>query len=345
MHRPVRTDDAHDERRRHPAVASVLMDLSCAFPPRPDLPELVRHAEALGYRRAWVYDSPALFGDCWMALARCAEATSTIGLGPAVLVPSLRHPMVNAAATADLAQLAPGRVAVALGTGFTGRFVLGQQPMTWAATERYLEQYLGLLRGETVEIDGAAARMIHPDGFVADRPVDVEVLVGANGPKGLAVAERVGADGVVSIFGAQPGWDRCSLLAYGTVLEPGEAADSERVLDAAGPGAAVVLHGMYEAGPEMLEAVPGGPEWRAEVESYPERERHLHTHAQHFVAMTERDRRAVDAELVSTTTWTAEADVLRARLHDVAASGVDELMYAPMGSDIERELSAFSSLR
>ena len=320
------------------------MELSCAFPPRPDLPELVRHAEDLGYRRAWVYDSPALFGDCWMALARCADATSSIGLGPAVLVPSLRHVMVNAAAIADLEGLAPGRTAAAIGTGFTGRFVLGQKPMTWAATERYLRQLIGLLRGDTVEVDGAPVRMIHPDGYVADRPVPTPILVGANGPKGLAVAREVGADGVVSIFGGQEGWDWCSLFAYGTVLDHGEDPGSERVLDAAGPGAAVVFHGMYEAGPELLDGFEGGPEWRTAVEAFPERERHLHTHEEHFVGMTDRDRASVTGDLITATTWTGTPDALRSRLDDLAAGGVTEFMYAPMGSDIGRELEAFRAL-
>ena len=320
------------------------MELSCAFPPRPDLPELVRVAEDLGYSRAWVYDSPALFGDVWMALARCADVTGRIGLGPAVLVPSLRHPMVNAAAVATLEQLAPGRTAVALGTGFTGRFVLCQKPMTWAATERYLRQFIGLLRGETVEVDGAPVKMIHPDGYVADRPVGTPILIGANGPKGLAIARDLGADGVVSIFGAQPGWDWCALLAYGTVLDEGEALDSPRVFDAAGPGAAVVFHGIYEAGPEMLHSVEGGSEWRAALEAFPERERHLHTHEQHFVAMTDRDTAAVTGDLIGATTWTAPASELRQRLADAAASGVSEFMYAPMGSDIPRELRSMREL-
>ncbi len=320
------------------------MEPSCAFPPRPDLPELVRHAEDLGYRRAWVYDSPALYGDVWVALARCAEVTSTIGLGPGVLVPSLRHVMVNAAAIADLERMAPGRVAVAVGTGFTGRFVLGQRPMTWAETERYLRQLIGLLRGEVVEVDGAPVRMIHPEGWVADRPVTTPILVGANGPKGLAVARDVGADGVVSIFGAQAGWERCALFAYGTVLEDGEPLDSARVLDAAGPGAAVVFHGMYEAGPELLDGFEGGPAWRDEIEAFPERERHLHTHEGHFVEMTERDRASVTPELIASTTWTGTREDLRARLDGIAAEGVTELMYAPMGGDIRRELEAFRSL-
>jgi 5,10-methylenetetrahydromethanopterin reductase len=320
------------------------MELSCAFPPRPDLVELVVLAEELGYERAWVYDSPGLYGDVWMALARCADATSRIGLGPGVLVPSLRHPMVNAAATAELARLAPGRVAVAVGTGFTGRFVMGQQPMTWAATEEYLRQYVGLLRGETVQIDGAACRMIHPDGYVADRPVDIDLIVGANGPKGMAVAAALDADGVMSIFGAQEGWDRCALLGYGTVLDEGEPLDSARVLDAAGPGGAVVFHGMYEAGPELLDGFEGGTEWRTAIEEFPPDERHLHTHEGHFVAMTERDAASVTPGLIAATTWTGAADELRGRLADVEAAGVSEFVYAPMGTDPARELRAFRSL-
>lgn len=338
-HVPEATRGLHDTR-----VASPRMELSCAFPPRPDVVELVVLAEELGYRRAWIFDSPALYGDVWMALARCADATSTIGLGPGVLVPSLRHPMVNAAATAELARLAPGRVSVALGTGFTGRFVLGQKPMTWAATRRYLDQFIGLLRGATVEIDGAPCRMIHPDGWTADRPVDVEVIVGANGPKGLGVALDVGADGVISIFGGQEGWDRCALFGYGTVLDDGEALDSGRVIDAAGPGAAVVFHGMYEAGPELLDGFEGGPTWRAAIEEFPETERHLHTHELHFVGMTERDRDAVTPDLIASTTWTATTEGLRSRMAETAANGVTEFVYAPMGSDPAHELRAFRSV-
>ncbi|HKY15184.1 MAG TPA: LLM class flavin-dependent oxidoreductase [Microthrixaceae bacterium] len=320
------------------------MELSCAFPPGPDVARHVQLAEELGYRRAWIYDSPALYGDVWMQLTECALATTRIGLGPGVLVPSLRHPMTTAAAIASLERLAPGRVAVAIGTGFTGRFVMGRQPLTWATTERLTAQIVGLLRGDTVEIDGAPARMIHPPGWTTDRPIDTPILMGANGPKGLEAAARLGADGVVSIFGAQAGWDWSALFGYGTVLEDGESADSPRVLDAAGPGGAVVYHGMYEADPSLLDGFEGGPEWRAAVEEFPEGERHLHTHELHFVGMTERDRASVTGDLIAGTTWTAPAEELRSRLAQVADQGVTEFWYAPMGSDIPRELQAFRAL-
>src|SRR5262245_50155943 len=94
--------------------------LSCAFATSNDPPEHVRIAESLGYERAWLYDSPALYPDVWVQLCRAAERAQRIGLGPGVLVPSLRHPMVNAAAIATLVAIAgERRVAIGVGSGFT----------------------------------------------------------------------------------------------------------------------------------------------------------------------------------------------------------------------------------
>src|SRR5215467_2011957 len=102
------------------------LELSCSFATSPESHEHMRIAESLGYRRAFFYDSPALYPDVWVQLCRAAERTQHIGLGPGVLVPSLRHPTVNAAAIATLVSIAgPGRVAVGIGSGFTGRLTLG----------------------------------------------------------------------------------------------------------------------------------------------------------------------------------------------------------------------------
>jgi len=207
------------------------MDISCAFATSSDSPTHVQGAEALGYRRAWLYDSPALYPDVWMILSRCAERTSRIGLGPGVLVPSLRHPMVNAAAIAELVDQAPGRVAVAVGSGLTGRFTLGKRPMPWRQVADYVRCLKALLAGETGEWDGAKVRMLHPPGFGAKRPVDVPILIGADGPKGLAVAAELG-DGVFSAAVPQPDAvqvaDWRALLAFGTVLDEGEQLTSAR---------------------------------------------------------------------------------------------------------------------
>src|SRR6476620_5169480 len=108
-----------------------MLEISCAFATSLDTPEHIVLAEQLGYRRAWCYDSPALYPDVWVTLALAAARPSTIGLGPGVLVPGLRHPMTNAAAISTLVDLAPGRVAAAVGSGFTGARTLGRKPMAW----------------------------------------------------------------------------------------------------------------------------------------------------------------------------------------------------------------------
>ena len=105
------------------------LKLSCAFATSAESHEHARIAEDLGYAWAWFYNSPALYPDVWVQLCRAAERTRRIGLSPGVLVPSLRHPMVNAAAIATLVSIAgPDRVAIGVGSGFTGRLTMGQRP-------------------------------------------------------------------------------------------------------------------------------------------------------------------------------------------------------------------------
>lgn len=317
------------------------LSISCAFPPAPDVADHVALAESLGYERAWLYDSPSLYEDVWVHLCRAAERTSRIGLGPAVLVPNLRHPLVTASAIATLARVAPGRTVVAIGTGFTGRMAMGQKPLPWSYVRRYVEQLRALLRGEAVDIDGGLAQMIHPDGFTVARPIDVPIVIAANGPKGVAVAHELG-DGVMTVAGAgQPEFDWCATLTLGTVLDDGEDARSERALAAAGPAMTVAYHGIYEGNPEAVDGLPGGAEWRTAIEAFPEDARHLAVHADHLVRVTERDRPLLNGDLLRAFTWTGTGDEVRARATAAADAGVTELLYAPMGPDIERELRAF----
>src|ERR1700756_2023815 len=269
------------------------MDISCAFATESDSPAYVELAETLGYKRAWLYDSPALAADVWRVLSRCAERTSRIGLGPGVLVPSLRHPMVNAAAIAELVDQAPGRVAVAIGSGFTGRLTLGKRPMPWRQVADYIRCLKALLAGETALWEGAKIRMLQLPGFGAERPIDVPILIGADGPKGLAVAAELG-DGVFSAALPQPDAvgvaDWRGLLAFGTGVGGGEDLTSPRVIDAAGPAAVVLYHSTYErGGATAVDALPGGQAWREAIEAYPETERHLVIHEGHLIKANPRD--------------------------------------------------------
>lgn len=319
------------------------MQLSCSFPPSLATPEHAAIAEDLGYQRAWLYDSPALYHDIWVTLARIAERTSRIGIGTAVLVPNNRHPLVTASAIATIEDLAPGRLAVAIGTGFTGRMAMGQKALPWSFVADYVRQVTALLAGEAVEIEGSLCRMIHPDGFAPPRPIDVPFVIAANGPKGLAVARELG-DGVMTIGGGQPEFEWCAMLAFGTVLDDGETFDSPRVVAAAGAGVAVVYHAMYEGDPASVEALPGGLAWRARLDAIPAAERHLAIHEGHLVRVVARDADIVDPSLIPAFTWSGDAATIRERVEGAAASGVSEIVYQPIGdtsAEIARELRAF----
>jgi 5,10-methylenetetrahydromethanopterin reductase len=321
------------------------MKISCASPTTLDSPEHVALAEDLGYDRAWLYDTPQQSPDVWMMLALAAQRTERIGLGPGVLVPSLRSPMVNAAATAALVALAPDRVAVAFGTGFSGRRAMGYRAIPWAYMEAYIRAYRGLLRGETVEWEGARMRMLHPPGHGAPRPVDVPIIIGALGPKGAAVAREL-ADGLFATltlpeFAKE--FSSVSYLFWGTVLDDDEDPRSERVRAAAGPGLALAYHGAYEFETPLSE-LPGGAEWEAVIERTPLSERHLSVHEQHCVGLNQADQAAWDAGgsvLLEQATVSGTADQVAGRLSDLADGGVTEVVYQPCGPDIRRELETF----
>jgi len=321
------------------------LTLSCAFPPGPDLVAHVQHAESLGYRRAWLYDSPALYPDVYVALADLARETG-IDLGIAVIVPSLRNVVTQAAAIADIAQRAPGRFAVAVGTGFTGRMVLGQRPLSWKTTGEYVRQLKALLAGEEVDAGGRVVKLIHHEGWVAERPVDVPVLVAANGPMGVAVAEELG-DGIMvigSVGAVPPGFDWGAAFTFGTVLDEGEDSSSDRAIAAAGPAMAALLHGMVESGAtDVIAALPGGPEWIAALDAVPEERRHLVLHEDHMITVVDRDRPLVTGDLLQAFTWTGTPAEVRAKADVFAAEGGTEVLYAPHGPDVARELAAFQA--
>ena len=129
-------------------------------------------------------------------------------------------------------------------------------------------------------VEGAPVRMLHGPGQAVGRPIRVPFVFGTGGPKGESVARELG-DGVLTVMPTN-GFSWSSLLTFGTVLEPGESFDSSRVMEAAGAGAAVVFHGVYESaaipGGAKLEDIPGGVQWKTTVEAIPADERHLSIH-------------------------------------------------------------------
>ncbi len=320
------------------------MKISCGIVPSLASVEQAKLAEELGYDRAWLYDSPALYADVWVTMARVAERTDRIGLGTAVLVPSLRHVMVTASAIATIEGIAPGRLACGFGTGATARWLFGKDALTLGETGEYLRQLRGLLRGEVVEADGAAVQMCQLPAFAPPRPIEVPILLSALGPRGRALTREV-ADGILTVGSGIGGFDWSAQLVVGTVLEQGEAVTSQRVQDSVGPWYAVLAHGTWEGSPEAVDVFPGGAEWRAGLDSTrPEAERHLAVHEGHATTVTDLDRILVDGagEGVVGMAWVAEAEGIRAKVAEAEAQGTTEIIYAPSGPDVEREFRAFA---
>ena len=305
-------------------------------------------AEKLGYERAWLFDSPALYTDIWISLARIADATERIGLGTGVAVPSMRHPMATASAIAAVEALAPGRLVVAFGTGFTARVAMGQKSMTWKALTEYTRQVRKLLDGDVVEIDGGACQMMHVGDLAPDRPIAVPLWVAPSGPKGFRAARELGVDGVLVVSPPNEPLD-CAhrgLLVFGTVLRPGEDETSPRVLAAAGPGYTTSVHGLWEYAPDAVASIPGGAEWHEQVKAErPDGERHLVVHQGHLSTVTDRDRILVAAagKPILESGWSANADSIAARMDEVGEQGITEVIYTPAGPDVPAELEAFAA--
>ena len=319
------------------------MKISIGVPPGPQATSLAVRAESLGYDRVWMYDSAALYEDLWIHLAMAAEATERIGLGTAVLVPNLRHVMTTASAIATVDRLAPGRLACAVGTGYTARKVLGQNALSWKTVRRYVEQLRALLRGEVVDIEGQPCQMIHRPELAKPRPIDVPILLSAFGPKGLAITREI-ADGWMGVSPPPERFDWAVQMVNGTVLAPGESPTAPRVIDEVGPWMVGAYHLTWETAPENLAGIPGGADWLSQVESErSERERHLAVHHSHCTHLSTADRKAIAAygTEVPWHGWVGEAEEVRKRAEQAAAAGVTEVLYTPAGDDLLGQAETF----
>jgi 5,10-methylenetetrahydromethanopterin reductase len=314
------------------------LELSCGLPPGPDFADQVVLAEQLGYRRAWIFDSAPLWEDPFVHLALAAVRTHRIGFGTAVLIPDQRSVMAMASAIATVSRISQGRFRACFGTGFTARLAVGQRPMTLTALVDYVVAVRHLLAGKTAIVDGKPVRMMHADGLTEPRPIDAPLWLSVFGPRGMALAGDV-ADGIIGpVHPTLP----AAMIVNGTVLDPGEAADSDRVRTSIGPWRVVNWHNAYASGgAAAVDALPGGQEWRASLEVLaPEGERHLVTFEGHVTHLTNRDLPLL--EHIDTRAMVGDTARVGRQLGRLAEHGISEVIYTPSGPDVPRELRAFA---
>src|SRR5215510_15419001 len=233
--------------------------------------QLIKHAEDLGYDRAWVPDSQMIWSDCYATLALTAQHTTRIRLGTGVAIPGVRLAPVTAHSIASINRLAPGRVFLGIGTGHTAMRVMGMQPMRVNDFRTYLRVVKTLLRGEEVEytLNGVTRtiRFLHQDLGFLNLQDPIPLYVAANGPQALQVAGELG-DGLISVFNEQPGVVQSNMRLVQTgaekhgrqlpqhfhiaaptlaiMLKPGEKLTSERVINQVGAWVTTVIHFVYE---------------------------------------------------------------------------------------------------
>ena len=331
------------------------MDFAVALATSTESWRPVVRAEALGFRRAWFYDTQLLNPDVFVGMALAAERTERIRLGTGVLIPSNRIAPVAANGFATLNRLAPGRIDFGVGTGFTGRRTMGMGAIRLADLERYVLEVRGLLAGKTVDavIEGAPRRMrfLNPELGLIHLDDPVPLHVSAMGPKSRRSAARLGG-GWLNFTGSDAGglrdledWrDACveagrdpdaaeaTLFLLGAVLAPGEGFDSPRAVAQAGPYVAVMLHNLVETS-EAGSLHGHVPDFLADaVEAY--RKVHagydpeapwLENHRGHLMFLREEECALMTPELIRHFTFTDTRDRLVERLGALGEAGYGEI--------------------
>jgi 5,10-methylenetetrahydromethanopterin reductase len=153
-------------------------------------------AENCGFNNLWITDH---FGNrnVYVTLAAVAVYTNKITFGTGVTNPWMINPVITAQAIATLNELAPGRVLLGIGAGdkTTLEAVGVEMGKPMAAVKEAIEIFRKLTNGENVVYQGEVFKTAGAK-FNFKPKNKIPVYVGAQGPKMLEMAGRIG-DGVL----------------------------------------------------------------------------------------------------------------------------------------------------
>jgi 5,10-methylenetetrahydromethanopterin reductase len=318
-------------------------------------------AEQLGYSGVWFEDSQMVAADPVAMMTLAAVNTTKVKIGSGVLIPSNRIAPQAANSFATLNNLAPGRIAMGVGTGFSGRRAMGHPPMTRRALKTYVETFNALMRRETVEweFEGRTRKIafVHPDKNLVNTTDPVDVYVAAQGPLMRELTAEVDAHWMAlytqpdiagsdmadmrrarSALGKDPDAFESVILMGGTPLDPGEPADSPKAMARGGPMAACYMHSIVETEalalgeglnpPEGLDDNPYIAGYRELYEGYePADARYLSLHRGHAVFLRDDERHLITGDLIRQTTMTAEVGELRERFQELKRHGYDQAIF------------------
>jgi 5,10-methylenetetrahydromethanopterin reductase len=162
-----------------------------------DLVGQAQRLEQLGFANVWMAQMMSF--DAVGALSVIGHATSRIGLGTAVVPTYPRHPTSLAMQALTAAAASGNRFTLGIGVShkIVTEAMLGYSYAKPAShTREYLEVLMPLLRGETVQHDGAEFH-VHGVAVTVPGAEPVPVLVAALGPAMLKLTGEL-ADGTVT---------------------------------------------------------------------------------------------------------------------------------------------------
>ena len=178
-----------------------LSDLGVAFPggmPSEELLHTVKRAEQDGFSACWISED-YYYGGAMATAGAIAAVTEWIGIGVGVVNPFTRSPEVIAMEAAVVDAVSKGRFQLAVGAS-NRRWIEEQMCIPFQKPRTRMAEAVriisGLLRGETVNLDGEtiSAHQVRLD-FQTYRK-DMPVCMGVSGEKSLRQAGAV-ADGVL----------------------------------------------------------------------------------------------------------------------------------------------------
>ena len=332
------------------------MDAGIFLAPAADSWKIVQRAEALGYRRAWFYDTQLLNSELFVSMAAAAMHTTTIRLGTGVMIPGNRIAPVAASGLASLNALAPGRVDFGISTGFTARRTMGLRPVKLADMEEYIRVVRGLLAGETLEwtFEGARRkiRFLNPEIGAINIADPIPLHISATGPRGRRLTAKLGAGWIhatasvghatAALADMQAAWRdagrapadlHATATIAGCVLADGEPADSARAKAQAGPTATIALHSLVERDQFGDLGRPIPPQLAPLLERYreiylgyePADARYLSNHRGHLMFLRPEEHAICTAELIRATTFTGTRAELRAQLRELRRAGFGQV--------------------
>jgi alkanesulfonate monooxygenase SsuD/methylene tetrahydromethanopterin reductase-like flavin-dependent oxidoreductase (luciferase family) len=322
--------------------------------------DLAVHAEDLGFDTLWATDSQMIWSDVYSYLCLAARLTSRVTLGPMVAVAPTRLAPVTAQSIATVNYLAPGRTALAIGTAHTAMRTMGMEPMRVAAFAEYLRVVRALLRDEEVEyeLDGRRhwIRFMQRDLDMVRLEPRIPMYVSAFGPRTQRLAGRYG-DGIVGGDRSDPagrdaladrlragaaddgrdlpdGFGYLRMAPIGVVM-PGEAVDSDQVVDAVGPLLVSQFHSAWHGYIDDPDGFVPPPAIRPGWEQYlailrarggPADRQYIDIHEGHGTVVPDDERPLVTKELIRAAAIVGEPDEVAERVRAIAATGVTELI-------------------